>query len=373
MPNTHCLPNGSLGTAEIPVSNISVPYLAVVDPGAGNRRGVVVWITGLNVFLTTSYAPAIINGGGTGTYNRVGDFQSAVTTDGWIFIIAQVPEAFVPIAGSQAIYNDVSNDTGHGSRFVANIYHWWDHIVSYIATTYGPNRPIVVSGASMGGIKSLQVLINRQSSIVGCIAHEPATLMECIPSSFTLTTLPFYNLNNTGLDLATNALTAASPAITVPTIIGYGTNDFVVGYGATTVSSGGGTDVSTFVGSQTLNITDGTKIIAGPLVKLTGLSGGTGTAILTFSAVSGNTLINCTTVSGSGSLVNGAPVVQSNTDAIITNAVNASLPVTRSQDGGMATPITHEFTGTPSGAGNNAATYAAWIASNIDPTHPISF
>jgi hypothetical protein len=373
VPNTHCLPSGSLGTAEIPVSNVGATYLTIVDPGVGNRRGIVVWINGLNVFLATSYAPSIPNGGSAGTYNRVGDFANTISADGWLFMTVTVPEAFMNLAGSQAIYNDVANDTGHGSRFVNNIVHWWDHVLQYIAVTYGAGRPIIVGGGSFGGFKALQILINRQKTVAGCIAHEPATILENVPASFTVTAQAFYNLNCSGLDLATNALTAMSPALTVPAIIGYGTGDFILGYSATTVSSGGGTNVNTFTGSQTLNITDGTKIIGGPMVTLTGLSGGSGSCVMTFGSVSGNTLLNCQTVTGSGSLVNGAPCVQNNVDQIITNALSASLPVTRSQDGGMATPITHEFTGTPSGAGNNAATYAAWIASTLDASYPVSF
>ena len=60
----------------------------------------------------------------------------------------------------------------------------------------------------------------------------------------------------------------------------------------------------------------------------------------------------------------GTPV--SNTDAIIT-AAGIAQPGKCTRN---ATADTHEFTGTPSGAGNDAATYAAWVASTMDPLAP---
>lgn len=65
----------------------------------------------------------------------------------------------------------------------------------------------------------------------------------------------------------------------------------------------------------------------------------------------------------------GGSLPTNNTDAILTACSNGGLTqITRN-----TTTDTHEFTGTPQGAGNDAATYAAWIATNLDHIYPISF
>jgi hypothetical protein len=74
---------------------------------------------------------------------------------------------------------------------------------------------------------------------------------------------------------------------------------------------------------------------------------------------------NCQTLAGSGTLTTGNAVVQSYQLQIINDALAHSLPLTVN-----ATANTHEFTGTPSGAGNDAAVYAAWVASTMDPLAP---
>lgn len=65
----------------------------------------------------------------------------------------------------------------------------------------------------------------------------------------------------------------------------------------------------------------------------------------------------------------GGSLPTNNTDAILTACASGGMTqITRN-----AVTETHEFTGIPQGAGNDAATYAAWIVSQINPTHPVSF
>jgi hypothetical protein len=370
VPNTHCLPTGSLGTGELPVPDIISTY-TISDPGAGNRRGIVIFIHGLSSSPVGSVQP-VPNSGGALVYLRVGDFETAVVADGWVFVYPSVQEDFYTGTGWAVggVYNDVSNDSGHGSRYMASTNHWATHLmVNEMTRLYGANRPIILAGFSMGAFKVLQLAATPPAgaNVVGYISHCPATLFEAVGPTLTQP-FNFYNLNWTGLDTTTTQLNA----VTIPGIVGYGTQDGAVGWGSTTVAAGSnGVAVSTFAGAGILNVVASSKLAVfggTSTVQVTGLTGGTGSALITFTGTGTNTLTGCTTVIGSGTLATGNPCNQSFTDQMIINAIAASQPVTRN-----ATTDDHEFTGTPSGAGNDAATYAAWIASTIDPSNPVSF
>ena len=86
------------------------------------------------------------------------------------------------------------------------------------------------------------------------------------------------------------------------------------GAAAGTVAAGSnGVDVSTFTGSGTLNISTTLNYPAASIsatqgsITITGLTGGTGTCVITYTAKTGNTFTGCTTVSGSGVLATGNP------------------------------------------------------------------
>jgi hypothetical protein len=86
------------------------------------------------------------------------------------------------------------------------------------------------------------------------------------------------------------------------------------GVPATTVAAGSnGVAVSTFAGAGTLNVASTlnwpTASISGTqgAIVVTGLTGGTGTATITYTGVTATTFTGCTTVSGSGTLATANP------------------------------------------------------------------
>jgi len=365
---THCLPNGALGVGELSVPNVK-KTATISDPGSGNRRGIVVFFHGIGQAVVPVVPQPIPNSGSAGSYGRYGDFEAAVVADGWVFIWPSVQEDFYQGGNNiTGVFGDVSNDTGNGSRYLASTLHTWDHIqTDLIVPNYGANRPVIVAGQSFGALKSLQIAANQAGrpvscNLVGYISHTPSVVMEALDE------FNFGTINWSGLDLSATSMNST----TIPGIIGYGINDQLVGWAATTVAAGSnGVNVNTFTGSGVLDVASVANITVGPNVLVTGLNGGTGRAVISFTgttAGSPNTLTGCKTLSGSGTLATNNPCTQSFADQIITNAQGASQPVTRN-----ATADTHEFTGTPSGAGNDAATYAAWIASTLDPHYPVSF
>lgn len=366
MPVTHCLPNTSLGTGELSVPTVSAANMTIQDPGVGNRRGYVVFMHGLNVAQVTNFPLPIPNSGTSGFYSRIGDFANAVVADGWVFIYPAYQEDFYTgkfpnTQGDWGVYNDVTNDSQHGVRYVNSTLHWFDHLVACLAKTYGAGHPLVISGASWGATRTLHIAGNRKSSILGYICHYPATLIETCDNIFT-SGIQFSTANWSGMDFAANYLSSMN--VTCPGIFGYGTADEAVGYdGTTTVDVGSNNvDVSTFTGSQTLHLVDTSTIVVGPSIKL---QTSNGFAYVSFNAKGAGVLNNCTTIIGTGTLQTGYTVIQSASASMVTSAVGASLP--------LSTNITsqpHEFTGTPSGVTNDAATYAAWVASTMDPLAP---
>lgn len=301
--STHCLPNGVLGTNEIPVCNVSDATVDVYIPagglGSGNIRGVVVSMHGLSIGLLQLPAALVVNLNTPNT--SVFGFESYdpaftvnLVNDGWIVLGVPYPEDFYVGIGATAIWNDVASDSGHGSRYLTNQMHWWDHVVEYIHLKYGANIPIVPYGGSYGGYHTLLVAANRQSSIIAYCADVPATIISNASPTFTFpanygptavtgdgnTVPPLPAGGTSGMDIGQTALNANSVnpnGVTVPGIVTYGTNDEAVGW-QTTASLPG----------------------VGP--------------------------------------------IDSNTDAMLTNATNAGLPVLRNQ-----TSDFHEFTNDDAG------------------------
>ena len=296
MTDTHCLPSGAPGTGELLVNPITAQNTTTNDPGVGNRRGIIVNIHGLNDSGQLPIPQTVPNFTFAGLSEQFGDFVTAVVADGWIHLFPVYQDDFYspPPNGATGVQIDVSNDSGHGARYLASTLHWWDHMLNYIGQTYGAGHPIICMGWSWGASKTLWIAANRQSSIIGFIAHEPA----CLPENAVVGVTGWGATNFSGIDLPSTYLTAANAVSPLPPgIIGYGTNDPAVGW-------------------------------QNP----------------------------------------GVGLPTNNTDAILTACSGASMPVTR-----RSTADTHEFTGTPQGAGNDAAAYAAWIVSTLDPSCPVSF
>ena len=219
MPNTHCLPSGSLGTSEISVSNLSSANISTMTP-AGAKRGVFVFIHGISV----GSVPIPMGFDDTAIY-KAGTFATALAADGWICLQVALPEVLQPGLPTQAIYNDVNADTGHGSRHLATKLHWWDHIVKYIRATYNPLMPIVPFGISWGGWHTMNIIANRPTDCIAYIAHVSVVKLSGIASSIT-TPVDFTGLNSTGLDSSAHILDST----TIPGMIGWHTSDTVIDY-----------------------------------------------------------------------------------------------------------------------------------------------
>jgi pimeloyl-ACP methyl ester carboxylesterase len=224
-PLTHCLPSGSLGTDQMPVTQVGPDTVTITDSthapvGGFTRRGICVFMHSAQ----TSDGPLPLT-----FLSNIGEnfatVQASLNADGWIFVYPAYPGDFSIAAVAQIsnLYNDCANDPGHGSRYVATLAAWWDHLTGYLASVYGAGRPIMVTGFSLGGHAALEIAINRPSSIVGYFAHCPPTIW----SNLTIQGLNWAGINTTGMDLSATALNT----VTVPGQVGYSKTDGTAGWG----------------------------------------------------------------------------------------------------------------------------------------------
>lgn len=204
MVNTHCKPSGSLAANEISVNNICDASVSTVNASGGLKRGVVVWIPGMAAGVPAIPGSNADVGGILPV--KIGTFSAAVAADGWQFINVPAPDYLSPLGQVTALYNDVANDSGHGSRYLATTLHWWDHVVAYIQAKYG-NLPIVPFGMSWGGWRVLQIANNRASTIVAAGAHEFCTFLSHVSATFT-PPKDFSGITTTGCDTASSVLNA---------------------------------------------------------------------------------------------------------------------------------------------------------------------
>jgi hypothetical protein len=357
---THCLPSGSLGTAELPVCQISAATTTAYGGpiGSGNVRGVVVFLNGLDVTTVTLTAmpPVIRADDNTAGFNWYGTtLKNSLVADGWIVLVVPYQENFYSLGtGAQGIYNDVNADTGHGSRYLASTLHWWDHVVAYVRKTYGATIPIVTWGMSWGGQKSLAIAQNKPSTLTAFAAHCPSTWLR--NADFLYTGVQYGQIDTSGLDLSASSLAGAA----MPGVIGYGTNDSAIGYGGVTTVAAGSAGVDS-AAVTTLNVASTANTVQGVSVTVTGLTGGVGWATFTYTGTSGgNQFTGCTRVGGSGTLALNNPVTQSLTSAIL--AASPANVVAYS------TTDTHELTAA------DAAYYSGtWFANTVDPLCPKVF
>lgn len=223
--DTHCEPSGSLGTGELPVPNIGIGSTSVNIPsgglGSSNIRGVVVFFCG---FGQTGEIPMQLPTDVPGFYYG-GTFMNSLVADGWIFLAVPYQETFYNNASVEVgTANDIANDSGFGSRYLASALHTWDHIIYYIQQTYGiPASKVVPFGWSWGAMRTLVIAANRP--VLAYVAHEPATILSNVPASAT-TPVNFTVLNTSGYQISATYLNA----VTVPGVVGYGTNDTTVGW-----------------------------------------------------------------------------------------------------------------------------------------------
>lgn len=224
MVNTHCLPSGVLGTGELPVPNVSAANMSSLTPSVGSRRGVVVMLHGMTIKVADT-VPIFGDLGGVQPILWL-SLANALVADGWVVIQPQFADNFYPGAPPAGLFGDVSNDAGHGSRYLAQTLHWWDHVVSWIASNYGV-WPIVPLGFSWGGWHSLQIAAGRPSTITAYVAHHPATVLSAVPAAVTTPT-DFTGISTAGLDATSTMVNA----VAAPGLIGWGTLDPVVGFAA---------------------------------------------------------------------------------------------------------------------------------------------
>ena len=334
---SHCLPNGQLGTNELPVPNISGATITTFNPPTGMlRRGVVVFMRGLYTAAQQyPVPPATAGAGAIDGYTAFGSvynvsFCTNLANDGWVVLAVIAQEDTFAGVPSTGVYNDVAADSGYGVRYQNSTLHTWDHIVSYIQQTYG-NWPIIAAGHSMGGWRATTIAQARPQTVKAVISHQPVSVFENVPSNLT-TPVGFGVINWSGADDVGTELNT----INCPALIGYSVNDTVVYFaGNSTVATiNGGTTGIAAASVTAMTVTGGTTNFQGAgNVTLTGLTGGTsqGRATYAYTTYLGGSFAGMTLVGGSGTVPVGAVAVQGYTDTICTNAVAASKAVTRTQ------------------------------------------
>jgi dienelactone hydrolase len=234
MVTSHCPnPTTTLTATSIPVPNVGDGNVAIADPGAGNRRGIVVFIHA-NQSVATSFPPQISSATGTNYLALALDLAG----DGWVVAFVSTPEDWYKGPDNiTGVAVDVINDPGHGTfNRDTTIPCWWDHVILYLANKYGANRPIIVDGFSMGAHKAMVIAKNRMSTIIGAAAHCPPTIFENIANE--PLTPPYSSINWSGYDLSTTWLNT----VTIPTLVGYSQSDIIAGWN--TAGTPNGTPVS---------------------------------------------------------------------------------------------------------------------------------
>lgn len=216
MPNTHCLPSGSLGTSEVPCPHIGSTKMQTVTPG-GSKRGVVVMMHGLNTAVTTIPGTLADSGGFVPTKELT--LATALAADGWVVLYPTYGEDWAVGNPAKAVFDDINADAGHGARYLAMTLHWWDHIVTYIKATYG-TWPIVPFGISWGGWHAFQVAANRSSTIIAYANHASAVILSQAGLAWS-TPVDFSTVNTTGLDVGAHAMDTVS----LPGLIGWQDSD----------------------------------------------------------------------------------------------------------------------------------------------------
>jgi hypothetical protein len=233
-PKTHCLSKGILGIGEMDVPNLSPSNVFTMTPASGLRRGVVVVLHGLAATGTPIPPPLTDTTFPFGFVSYMLTLANLLTADGWVVIQPPYQE---DLTASPAIsmWNDINSDSTHGGRLLASNLAWWDHVLEYVHAQFG-QWPIVPIGVSIGGMRTIQIAKNRQSTIIGYGVHVPATILHNAAFIYT-TPANFGNVTTIGVDVQATDLNT----VALPGLVGYGTNDIAVGYD---LAGTGGTPIS---------------------------------------------------------------------------------------------------------------------------------
>lgn len=198
----------------------SVPGAAPILTGTGgSKRGVVVYCHGLD---NPAAHPIAIPSGAVNT------LVSSLQADGWNVLYATIPcEYQDAVYGSQgaALYFDVNNDSGHGTRQQNTILTWWDHIVLWVNKTYG-NWPIMLVSTSWGGFVTMTVVIHRTSSIVAYAPIHPVSVLSKLNPGTEVSNSSGMDIASTGLNAVGNGWSGTNPL----GLLTWGTIDTTVDY-----------------------------------------------------------------------------------------------------------------------------------------------
>lgn len=355
---SHCIPGngGVLGTGQIPVPRVNRRVMNIVEP-TGGKRGVIVALHGFPAGIEpVAPVPYPADVGILG--NSDGTIAARFVSEGWVVMAAPYPEDFnYKVGPPQAIVDEIAGDPGvKGSRYFQTIGLWWDHVVAFANRTY-PGCPVVLWGGSWGGFHTASIAGLRPLSLSAFICGVPACIFQ--NASPGIIDPRFSTILSPGMELSPTWLNGYNGG---PGLIDYHTADHALGYSATTLAAGSaGIAVSTLVGSQSLTVADGTKLVnqghpgsynGTASLRLSGLSGGTGIATIEFLSLTGNVLSGCNLLTGSGTTVSGQPVIQNNAATIAANAIASGSPITTMVDGGSGTPQDHFYSST---------TYCDWL------------
>lgn len=166
-PLTHCQPTGVLPTGQISVPNF--PGGAPINRPAGLVRGIVPILSGLVVGTVPILPPPLVDIGGIIPI-LYKTFSDDLQADGWVTCFPPTPGINYGPNQNAAIVNSLNNDATFGALYLATIKEWWDHLVLYVKATLG-DWPIVPFGISLGGLTSVQIAVNRASTISAYGAH----------------------------------------------------------------------------------------------------------------------------------------------------------------------------------------------------------
>lgn len=314
---THCLPNAVLGTAELPVPNVSPAtcYIIHATTGVGKRRGVCVYLHGLGTSSTETIPAAPANVSGIlPSYALM--MLTQLANDGWeILCPSQQQDTYVTFPAG-GFYNDVAADpsTSPGARYLASTEHLWDHIVDFIADTYASSWPIIVIGQSLGTLQTMNTLAYDNGSAtphivavatINNLSHLEVLSQQYVPS-------PVYGgITFAGLDAqATLAGAGLLNTVTIPMLLGNGTSDIAIGwtYGTIAAASNGVLASSLSGSTVSLNAPSGSAggasnfVTSGgptncPAVLVQGSTPATW-AVFTVTGSGSNTLTGCTYLAG---------------------------------------------------------------------------
>ncbi len=212
---THCHPTGVLGPHELDVPPVPGYGISTFVP-SGHKRGVVVFLHGLTGPGATFPLP-VQDFTGPILPSYLLTLCNDLKSDGWIVISPIYAEdGYVTGNATEGVWQDLNADAGHGSRYLAQVLRWWDHVVDYCTATYrtaaGLPRPIVPFGPSWGGFHAIQIAANRSGTIAAYGAHVPAMSLAAINPIFT----PGFNFNQSPVSVGISG-TPTLPASTMPT------------------------------------------------------------------------------------------------------------------------------------------------------------